>query len=71
MTASPSAYDATTLEASEDFVRYNRWVVSAFGSAIGGRTLEMGSGIGTMSALLVDRPSELVLIEPRRTFALG
>lgn len=64
MTASTSLYDATTLEASEDFVRYNRWVVSAFGSAIGGRALEIGCGIGTMSALLVDRCSELVLVEP-------
>jgi len=61
---STSAYDARTLEASEDFVRYNRWVVSAFGPAIGGRALEIGCGIGTMSALLVERCSELVLVEP-------
>jgi SAM-dependent methyltransferase len=64
MMAEPASYDAVTLEASEDFVRYNQWVVSAFGTAIGGRALEIGPGIGTLSALVVDRCTELVLVEP-------
>jgi SAM-dependent methyltransferase len=58
------AYASITLEGSEDLVQYNRWVLSSISDAIRGRTLEVGAGIGTLSALVRPWCSELVLVEP-------
>ena len=43
------SYDAQTLEASEDFVKYYEWLLQCIGGEIRGRTLEVGAGTGTMS----------------------
>jgi SAM-dependent methyltransferase len=65
----PATYDAQTLEATEDFVNYNGWVIDKVADAVRGRTLEFGAGSGTMSALLEPHCSELVLIEPAPNLA--
>lgn len=57
-------YDARTLEASEGLGNYNRWVLGAVSGLICGRTLELGAGTGTISALIEPLCSELVLVEP-------
>jgi len=58
------SYDAQTLEASEDFVKYYEWLLRRIGGEIRGRTLEVGSGTGTMSDRIEHLCSELVLVEP-------
>jgi SAM-dependent methyltransferase len=57
-------YDARTLEASEGLVRYNQWTLGEVANDIGGRTLELGAGTGTISELIDPLCSELVLVEP-------
>jgi SAM-dependent methyltransferase len=57
-------YDAQTLEASEDFVKYYQWLLARIATDIRGRTLEVGSGTGTMSGRIDHLCSELVLVEP-------
>jgi SAM-dependent methyltransferase len=59
-----AAYDAAatgtrTLEALQDADRYNAWLLSRVADAIGSRVLEIGSGSGTMTRLLMER--ELVV----------
>lgn len=58
------SYDPTTLEASQALVNYHRWVLGKVSSVIGGRTLELEAGTGTVSTLLKEVSSELVLVEP-------
>jgi SAM-dependent methyltransferase len=58
------SYDAQTLEASEDFVKYYEWLLRRIGGEIRGRTLEVGSGTGTMSDRIEHLCSQLVLVEP-------
>ncbi len=45
-------------------VRYYEWLMSRITDAIGGRTLEIGAGIGTLSARVEPLCSDLVLVEP-------
>ena len=64
MSGQVQSYDAQTLEASEDFVKYYEWLLHHIGREIHGRTLEIGSGTGTMSGRIEHLSSELVLVEP-------
>jgi len=48
-------------------VRYNRWMFDRIRPWIGARVLEIGSGIGTLSAFLVDR-ARLVLTDTRAEY---
>jgi len=63
-TSVEDAYDALTLEASEALVRYYVWLLQRISGSIRGRTVEVGAGIGTMSAWIAPLCSELVLVEP-------
>ncbi len=57
-------YDAGTLEASEDFIKYYEWLLHRISGVIEGRTLEVGAGTGTMSSRVEPFCYELVLVEP-------
>ena len=57
-------YDAATLEASESLIRYYEWVLDRVSGSIRGRTVEVGAGIGTMSAWIEPLCTELILVEP-------
>jgi SAM-dependent methyltransferase len=45
-------------------VRYQQWVLSAFGDAVHGRVLEVGSGIGNMTRWLALHADRVVAVEP-------
>lgn len=45
-------------------VGYQRWILSAFGDAIGGRVLEVGAGNGNFTRWLVERADSVVALEP-------
>jgi SAM-dependent methyltransferase len=63
-TAAHDEYDASTLEVSEGLVRYYGWLVDRISGSVSGRTLEVGAGIGTLSARIEPLCTELVLVEP-------
>ena len=49
---------------SEGSVRYYGWLLDRISDSISGRTLEVGAGIGTLSARVEPLCTELVLVEP-------
>lgn len=55
---------AETLERLADAGRYNRWMFDRLRRWVGGHVLEIGSGIGNLSAFLLDR-ERLVLTDTR------
>src|SRR6185503_8044992 len=55
---------AATLEQLAEAGRYNRWMFERLQPWIGRRVLEVGSGIGNLSAFLLDR-DRLVLTDTR------
>ena len=57
-------YDPSTLEVSVGLVRYYEWLLDRISDSIGGRTLEVGAGIGTLSARVEPLCTDLVLVEP-------
>ena len=58
---------AATLEQLSGAVRYNRWMFERLRPWIGRSVLEIGSGIGNLSAFLVDR-DRLVLTDTREEY---
>lgn len=58
---------AETLDRLADAVRYNRWMFDRIRPWIGSRVLEIGSGIGTLSAFVVDR-ARVVLTDTREEY---
>jgi len=58
---------AATLEQLSGAVRYNRWMFERLRRWIGRSVLEIGSGIGNLSAFLVDR-DRLVLTDTREEY---
>jgi SAM-dependent methyltransferase len=54
-----AAPGAMVLELLQGADRYNQWLLSRVSNAVGSRVLEVGSGSGTMTKLLMDR--ELVV----------
>jgi SAM-dependent methyltransferase len=58
---------AETLDRLADAVRYNGWMFDRIRPWIGARVLEIGSGIGTLSAFLIDR-ARLVLTDTRAEY---
>jgi SAM-dependent methyltransferase len=58
---------AETLDRLAEAVRYNGWMFDRIRPWIGDRVLEIGSGIGTLSAFLVDRP-RLVVTDTRAEY---
>ena len=63
-------YDLSSLEVAEGLVRYYDWVLDRISGSVGGRTLEVGAGIGTLSARVEPLTSELVLVEPAEMLPL-
>lgn len=55
---------ALTLERLAEAVRYNRWMFDRVRRWVGSRVLEIGAGIGNLSAFLVDR-ERVVLTDTR------
>ena len=58
---------AETLEQLSGAARYNRWMFDRLRRWVGRRVLEIGSGIGNLSAFLVDR-ERLVLTDTREEY---
>lgn len=58
---------AATLEQLAAAGRYNRWMFDRLRPWVGARVLEIGSGIGTLSAFLVER-AELMLTDTREEY---
>jgi len=72
MSPPPEAADqvgAATLERMAAAPRYNRWMFDRLRPWVGRRVLEIGAGIGNMSAFLVDR--ERVVLSDTEGFYLG
>jgi SAM-dependent methyltransferase len=73
-----SAVGGRTLEVFADTPRLNRWLYSKLEADVRGEVLEIGSGIGNLSRLIVESATRTVLsdMEPhyidelRRTFAM-
>ena len=64
LTSFEDEYDPLSLEVSVGLVRYYEWLLHRISSSISGRTLEVGAGIGTLSARVEPFCTELVLVEP-------
>src|SRR5260370_4052812 len=60
---------AATLERIATACRYNRWMFDRLRPWVGRRVLEIGAGIGNMSAFLVDR--ERVVLTDSEPYSLG
>ncbi|HET7297034.1 MAG TPA: class I SAM-dependent methyltransferase [Gemmatimonadales bacterium] len=60
---------AATLERMAAAPRYNRWMFERLRPWVGRRVLEIGAGIGNMSAFLADR--ERVVLTDTETYYLG
>jgi SAM-dependent methyltransferase len=56
-----SAVGGRTLEVFADTPRLNRWLYSKLGPHVHGDVLEIGSGIGNLSGLIVDSAAHVVL----------
>ena len=72
MAAVPSPvahYEGQDLEALADIPRYQDWVLEPFRPHLRGRVLEVGAGIGNLSARYVDNVAEAVLVEPAQNLA--
>lgn len=58
------AYVGHDLESLTDLPRYYGWILERFGSALTGRCVEYGAGLGTVSRRLLPRVETLELVEP-------
>src|SRR2546422_8399411 len=70
MSRPPEAADqvgAATLERMAAAPRYNRWMFDRLRPWVGRRVLEIGAGIGNMSAFLIDR-ERVVLTDTERYY---
>src|SRR5213592_4937517 len=69
MSPPPEAADqvgAATLERMAAAPRYNRWMFDRLRPWVGRRVLEIGAGIGNMSAFLVDREHDPLAVDQER-----
>src|SRR5207244_12291853 len=72
MSPPPGAADqggAATLERMAAAPRYNRWMFDRLRPWVGRRVLEIGAGIGNMSAFLIDR--DRVVLTDTEPYYLG
>jgi SAM-dependent methyltransferase len=60
------SYSGSELEAMASAQNYYRWILHHFAPYLGRHILELGSGVGTFAALILQRatPETLVLVEP-------
>lgn len=64
MTEAARHYEGQDLEALADLPRYTAWILEHFQPYLRGRSIEVGAGIGNVSARYVDRMDEALLVEP-------
>ncbi len=66
MAGNSFVYSGTELEALAGARNYYRWIYKRFAPYLGGRTVEIGAGVGTFAELLLAHPNleQLVLVEP-------
>lgn len=64
VTADPTHYEGQDLEALGDLARYTGWILDTFDPWLRGRVIEVGAGIGNVSARYLDRVDEALLVEP-------
>ncbi|MGH9043046.1 MAG: class I SAM-dependent methyltransferase [Acidimicrobiia bacterium] len=57
------------LEVLRGAIRYQRWLLDAFGPALSGRVLEVGPGIGNFTRWLAERADTVVAVEPDPTMS--
>ncbi len=57
-------YDGQDLEALAEMPRYTDWIVDFFRPYLRGRIIEVGAGIGNVTARYADAADELLLVEP-------
>ena len=57
-------YEASSLEVGGGLPRYHDWLMSFFQPHLRGRVLEVGAGLGTVSARYVSGVDQAILIEP-------
>jgi len=60
----PQVYKGHDLEVLADLPNYYDWIIEQFQPYLEGRTMEIGTGIGTISKLVLDYTEELILVEP-------
>ncbi len=61
---SPHTYEGHDLTVLADLPNYYGWIVEIFRPWVTGRTMEIGTGIGTISRQIFDHAEELILVEP-------
>ena len=62
--AEPKIYQGHDLEVLADLPNYYSWIVDHFRPYLKGCTMEIGTGIGTISKLIFNDVEELILVEP-------
>lgn len=62
-------YPGDELASLAEMPNYNAWIFSHFRSHLGGRAVEFGAGLGTVSASLAPAVDALELVEPSPRFA--
>ena len=67
--ASVRDYESRTLEVADGFPRYTEWLMHDFMPYLRGRVVEVGAGLGSISAQWVDQAKEAILIEPAENLA--
>jgi SAM-dependent methyltransferase len=62
--ADPSYYEGQDLEALADIPAYYNWILDRFRPHLHGSVIEVGAGLGNISALYADSVRRLLLLEP-------
>jgi SAM-dependent methyltransferase len=61
-----SFYEGQDLEALADIPNYYQWILANFREQLKGKVIEIGAGVGHLSALYADWVAHLLLVEPAR-----
>jgi len=61
-----SFYEGQDLEALADIPNYYQWILANFREHLKGKVIEIGAGVGHLSALYADSVAHLLLVEPAR-----
>lgn len=61
---SEHSYEGHDLEVLADLTNYYSWIVDLFQPWLGGRTMEIGTGIGTVARKIHHSVDSLILVEP-------
>lgn len=64
VTQDPTHYEGQDLEALGDLARYTGWILDTFDPWLRGRVIEVGAGIGNVSARYLDHVDQALLVEP-------